>query len=261
MSKEDKNKDGSGFSGDENNASNFGTPENYFDSFSSRLFSKIKANDELKDYPLLSGIEKKNPFVVPADYFEVKEELVEYALLRELKQKSFSAPVNYFETLPAVVLNKIAVTEEVMMYKALASIKKENVFALPANYFKEFAAGVKQIVSPAKVVSLYGRVLKQYKFAVAAAVLLLLAFAVILVNQKTEIKPASECNTFACLSKKEIINSGVLQNMSEESLIEMIDVKALSDSLSIKNKNGKTEKLDVDDVSDNIDVNTLTEEL
>jgi hypothetical protein len=261
MSKEDKNKDGSGFSGDENNESNFGTPGNYFDSFSSRLFSKIKANDELKDYPLLAGVEKKNPFAVPADYFEVKEELLEFAALRELQRKNFVVPADYFEKLSSTVMNKIAVAEEVKGCLALAAVEKENAFVIPSNYFEEFAADVKEMVAPAKVVPLYGRVLKQYKFAVAAAVLLLLTFTVILLNQKTEIRSASECNTFACLSKKEIVNSGVLQNMSEESLIEMIDVNALSDSLSIKNKSGKTEKLDVEDVSDNIDVNTLTEEL
>lgn len=261
MSEEDKNKDEQRFSGDENNERNFGTPGNYFDSFRSRLFSKIKANDELKDYPLLSAIEKQNPFAVPAGYFEVREELLEFGVLRDLKQKNFAVPANYFETLAAAVMNKIAVREEIKQYETLAGVEKENVFALPENYFEEFGGRVKEIVAPTKVVPLYGRVFKSYKFAVAAAVLLLLTFTVILLNQRTELKPSNECNTFACLSKKEIINSGVLQNMSEESLIEMIDVKALSDSLSIKNKNGKTEKLDVEDVSDNIDVNTLTEEL
>jgi len=236
-------------------------PDNYFDSFSSRLFSKIKANDELKDYPLLSGLEKVNPFAVPAGYFEAKEELLEFPVLLQLKQKNFLVPANYFETLPAAVANKIAVDAEISEYKTLAAVSKENVFALPQDYFENFYGSVKEVVAPARVVSLYSRVLKKYSFAAAAAVALLITFTVLLINQNTEIKPTGECTTFACLSKKEILHSGVLENMSEESLIDMIDVEALSDSLSLKKDDGKTEKLSAEEISNEIDVNALTEEL
>lgn len=260
MSEDNKNKDEQGKSSDELNKSNFGTPENYFESFSSRLFSKIKANEELKEYPLLSSLEKSNPFVVPAGYFEAKEELLQYPVLRDLKQRNFIVPADYFETLPARVANKIAVAEETEVCETLFAINKENVFTVPEKYFEEFAGNVKAVVNPAKVVPLYGRILKKYSFAVAAAILLLLTFTVILVNQKTEIQPNNECNTFACLSKTDILNSGVLRNVSEESLIDLVDIETLSDSLSFK-KDGMTEKLSAEDISNEIDVNTLTEEL
>lgn len=237
-----------------------GMPENYFDSFSSRLFSKIKANEELKDFPLLSGMEKVNPFVEPAGYFEAKEELLQFPLLRDLKQKNFIAPANYFETLPARVTNKIAVEEETKVYETLASVNKENVFTVPEKYFDEFAGNVKQVISPAKIVPLYGRILKKYSFAVAAAVLLLLTFTIILINQKTEVQPTNECNTLACLSKSDILNSGVLQNVSEESLIEMIGEEALNDSVLIS-KGKIKEMISTEEVLNEIDVNTLTEEL
>jgi len=263
MSEDNKNKDegeGTSYEGRGTKKEGMNVPENYFDSFSSRLFSKIKANDELKDFPLLSGLEKVNPFSVPVGYFEAKEELLQFAVLRDLKQKNFIVPANYFETLPARLANKMAVAEETKEYAALAAVTKENVFAVPTAYFDEFAGHVKQVVSPARIVPLYGRILKKYSFAVAAAILLLLTFTVILINQKTEIQPSNECNTFACLSKKDIITSNYLMNASEESIIDMIDEDALSDSLFLK-KDGKQEKISAEEISNEIDVNTLTEEL
>ncbi len=260
MSKEDINKDGEGFFGDEKSKDAFGTPENYFESFSARLFSKIKAEDELKDYPLLSAVGKTNPFAVPADYFELREELVEYTMLRDLRQNNFVLPHGYFENLPSAVVSRIELVEETKVYAALTAIGKENAFVVPEKYFEEFAGEIKELVSPAKVISLYDRVLKNYKFAAAAAVMLLVTLSIVLLNQTTTIVPNTDCGTVACLSKKEIINSGIIQNMSEENIIEMIDINALSDSLSLK-KNGKSQNVSVDEVSDNIDVTTLTEEL
>ena len=260
MSKEDKNKDEQGFSGDENNEGFLGTPENYFESFGARLFGKIKADEELKEYPLLHALQKTNPFAVPEGYFETREELLQYPLLFELKKNNFSVPAFYFESLPAVVANKIELFEETKAYETLASLDKANGFVVPENYFEEFAAEVKQLVNPTKVVPLYSRVLKQYKFAVAAAVLLLVTLTIVLLNNNTKVAPDTDCGTLACLSKKEIINSGIMQNISEETIIEMVDIKALSDSLSLK-KNGKTDNVSLEEVSDNVDVNTLTEEL
>lgn len=267
MSKEDLNKDEQGFlggdsfgAGDEKNEGFLGTPDDYFESFSSRLFSKIKANDELKDFPMLLALEKSNPFAVPAGYFDAKEELLQYPLLNQLKQKNFATPAAYFETLPAAVANKIALSEELQSYKALSAAGKESVFATPDNYFEEFRQSLKEAVNPVKVVPLYARVVKQYKFAVAAAVLLIITLSIVLLNQDKPVAPANECTSIACLSKKEIISSGVLQNLSEESIIEMIDVSALTDSLTIR-KDGAQEKISSDEVSGEIDINTLTEEL
>jgi hypothetical protein len=258
MSKKDINKDEQSFTGDEKNEGFLGTPDNYFESFSSRLFSKIKANDELNDYPLLASLAKQNPFAVPAGYFDAKEELLQYPLLSQAKQKGFVTPAAYFEALPAAIARKIALAEEVQQYETLSAVSKAPVFAIPANYFEDLAQELKEVVSPAKLVPLYARVIKQYKFAVAAAVLLIITLSIVL-NQDKPVQPAG-CSSIACLSKKDIISSGVLQNLSEESIIEMIDVSALTDSLTLK-KDGVKEKISSDEVSGEIDINTLTEEL
>lgn len=261
MSNEDLNKDKQGFSGDENKSNSFGLPENYFDSFSSRLFKKIEADDELKDYPLLSSVGKVNPFTIPADYFELREELMEYTSLRNLKATNFTIPANYFETLPAIIFNKIEIAQELKEYKAIAFIEKQNAFVVPEKYFEEFNPRIEK--EEAKVVSIFMRVKTTYKVAVAAAVALFITLSVLYYNNNTGtgLPVDTDCHTLACISKKEILNSNYLQTVSEENIIEMIDVKALSDSLSLKEKNGKVEKVDAKDVSEEVDMNTLTEEL
>lgn len=259
MSEKDNNKDEQGFTGDEKNEGFLGTPENYFESFSARLFSKIRANDELKDYPLLGSLQKQNPFAVPPAYFEVQDELVQYPVLRVLRQRSFVTPAAYFEALPQAVAEKIAVHEEIAEFARLSGLEKQNAFALPQDYFGDFAAHVKDVVNPAKVVPLFGGRMRKYSFAAAAALALLITLTLLFKNEGGTVQPA-DCNTLACLSKKEIINSAVIQNISEESIIEMINVEALSDSLQLRSE-GKVEQVDMEEMSDNIDVNTLTEAL
>ena len=274
MSKEDINKDGEGFSGDEKNKEFLGLPENYFESFSSRLFKKIEAEDELKDYPLLSSIGKNNPFAIPSNYFELREELLEYPTLRDFKAVNFTVPANYFDEVTSRILNAVEVSEETKVYETLSSIGKVNGFATPEKYFEvPIAIGIdirfNDEVKEAKVISIFARVKTPYlsvparagKVAMAAAVALIVTLSILFYNQNSEVQTISgDCNTLACLSKKEILNSNYMQSVSEENIIEMIDVKALSDSLSLK-KNGKTQKIDADEVSEEVDVNTITDEL
>ncbi len=256
MSKEDINKDGEGFLGDEKNKEFLGLPENYFESFSSRLFKKIEAEDELKDYPLLSSIGKTNPFAVPQDYFELREEL----FLLGFKDLNFVVPANYFNELSVRILNRIELEEEVKAYSTLSSISKQNVFETPENYFEELTIRIESQTKEVKVVSIFARVKTTYKIAMAAAVALIISLSILFYNQNTGVQQNNECTTLACLSKKEILNSLYMQSISEENIIEMIDVKALSDSLSLK-KNGKSEKIDADEISEEVDVNTITDEL
>ena len=256
MSEENLNRDGEGFSGDEKNKEFLGLPENYFESFSSRLFKKIEAEDELKDYPVLSSVGKNNPFAVPQDYFEVREELTHYRTLLELKAARFTVPENYFAELNGRILNAVEVAEEIKGYETLSGISKQNVFAIPEKYFELLTINTKE----AKVVSIFDSIKKPFNLAIAAAVALIVSLGILFYDQNTKVSADADCNTLACLSKKEILNSNYMQAVSEENIIEMIDVRALSDSLSLK-KNGKTEKVEADEISDEVDVTTITDEL
>jgi hypothetical protein len=282
MNEENINKDTNNSEGE---STHFSLPENYFDSFSVRLFKKIADEDELKEYPLLTSLSKTNPFTVPANYFESKEELFEYPLLVSLKKNNpFAVPANYFENKeeilqhPLLAANKadsftvpdtyftslterithaVSLEQEKERYPLLYSYKKEEVFATPANYFESFSVPTE---TEATVVPLYKRISK-LSYRVAAAVTLLIGLSVLLYTQQNKVvEKTNDCNTFACLDKKDILNSGYVLHASDDNIIDLIDENSLSDSLSL-NKDGKTQKINVNDVSDNVDINTLTDNL
>jgi hypothetical protein len=252
MNEEDINKDNLNFSDKEGS---FSLPENYFDSFSSRLFTKIAEDEELKEYPLLTSLHNKNPFNVPSGYFDLQEDLLQYPLLAENKASGFKVPDLYFGALPERVNNAISIEEEKEAYTLLYSHKKENVFTVPVNYFENLQV----VPETSKVIPLYKRMTLPYKVAAAVNILLGLSILFYLQQSKSGLK-SNDCNTFACLDKKDILNSGYILHVSDDNIIDLIDEKSLSDSLFLK-KDGKTQKVDMSDVSDNVDINTLTDNL
>ena len=252
MNEEDINKDNLNFSDKEDG---FSLPENYFDSFSSKLFKKIAEDEELKNYPLLVSLQKQNPFAVPTDYFELKEDLLQYPLLSENKVSNFVVPDLYFETLQERIADTISLEEEKETYPLLYSHRNENIFATTENYFEIFKVAVE---TTSKVILLYKRIKLSYR--VAAAIALIVGLSVLFYKQQTRPAYVNDCNTFACLDKKDILNSGYVLHVSDDNIIDLIDEKQLSDSLFLK-KDGKTQKVDMTDVSDNVDINTLTDNL
>jgi hypothetical protein len=282
MNEEDINKDTKNSEGEENH---FGLPQNYFDSFSARLFKKLAAEDELKEYPFLLSLQKNNPFTVPANYFESKEELFEYPILVYLKKNnpfvvpanyfenkeeileypllainkvnSFAVPDTYFNTLTERITHTISIQQEREVYPLLYSHNKQDIFTIPSTYFENFSVNTKP---QAKVVPLYKH-LNKLSYRVAAAVTLLIGLSVLFYTEQNKIvEKTNDCNTFACLDKKDILNSGYVLHASDDNIIDLIDENSLSDSLSFK-KDGKTQKINVNDVSDNLDINTLTDNL
>lgn len=252
MNKEDINKDNLNFS---DKGDGFSLPENYFDSFSSRLFKKITEEDELKDYPLLVSLQKQNPFTVPADYFELKKDLLQYPLLSENKAQYFIVPDAYFDALPEKITNAISIEEEKEAYPLLYAHRNENIFVTSEKYFESFEVDIEKT---SKVVPLYKRINLSYR--VAAAITLIVGLSILFYKQQTKPVYSNDCNTFACLDKKDILNSGYVLHASDDNIIDLIDEKQLSDSLFLK-KDGKTQKVDMTDVSDNVDLNTLTDNL
>jgi uncharacterized protein YihD (DUF1040 family) len=102
--------------------------------------------------PVISGIEKRNVFTVPAGYFEnlgtavlmnVKEEM---AGLPGSIEPLMQVPQGYFESLADNILNRIkgdnAATELKELSPVLYSIQHENVFAVPQGYFGSLADNI-----------------------------------------------------------------------------------------------------------------------
>lgn len=53
-------------------------PNDYFSNLTERLINKLECEDELKDYQLLSKINKEQNFTIPENYFENSKNKIEY---------------------------------------------------------------------------------------------------------------------------------------------------------------------------------------
>jgi hypothetical protein len=266
--------------GPENNKSNpFGMPDNYFDSFKSRMLLKIELADELKEFNILSGIDKKLPFVTPENYFanslESKVELAPYQKLAALnKENGFATPELYFETASVVTLNKIEAVDELKEFAMLGSLEKQNGFAVPNAYFENLSHELREkIVAEKNKAGVLDNVLhivfsKKTVYALAATLVLSLG---LYFYNSTEKVVATDCGTLACLDRKDILKDNQLLPLDEESLMEVVNVESLSKNLdkrlqeNEKNTKGKdaesgsTEKENY--VIENVDVNDIVDEI
>lgn len=73
----------------------FDIPKGYFESLPGRLFSKIEIIEELKEFPLLSSMEKKSPFIVPENYFETRD-FVKAAISTDQKKEAIIVKLSAF---------------------------------------------------------------------------------------------------------------------------------------------------------------------
>lgn len=246
----------------------FSLPEGYFDSFSKRMLHKIELADELKEFEMLSSIEKMNPFQVPSSYFEIKEESALNPVLFGLKSKDvFTVPPGYFDESAQRILSKIEVFEELNNYSLLSGIKKESVFSVPENYFE---SGKKTLTEKLGNTEASGDSVKilhiifNRKTAYAIAAILVISIGIYLFNPK-EVSVQNDCNTLACLSRGEIINGAQINNLDEEALIEAVNTGDLKENLDKairkENTNKSNDSVEVDFLLENVDVNEITDEI
>ncbi len=245
----------------------FSLPDNYFGSFAERMMHKIELAEELKEFKVLSSLNKSLPFVTPENYFaqcsavtETKVELNNYATLISIKkQNAFTTPDLYFEQSAKAIQNKIALAEELNLNPTLTSIEKQNVFTIPQNYFDNLSYAVREkIISEQNNVNSFGKVLHlvfSKKTAYALAAMLVLSLGLYYYNFNTKIN-TGDCNTLACLGKNEILNSSQIITMDEESLMKLVDPETLSKNLNNSADNDlKKEKENY--AAENTDINDL----
>ena len=97
-------------------------PSGYFEGLADTVLAKIKgeetfsASEEIAQLsPLLAGLSRKMPYDVPAGFFDVPnlssitgEEKLPEVLARLDKTMPFEVPAGYFETLPEILLGRVA---------------------------------------------------------------------------------------------------------------------------------------------------------
>jgi hypothetical protein len=91
--------------GDEQNSDTYrnGVPKGYFESFNERLFAKLELEEELKEFPQLSGLAKKLPFSVPENYFGSLEQQVKERIGSEASVVSIGSFLNKYKYAIAAV--------------------------------------------------------------------------------------------------------------------------------------------------------------
>lgn len=268
-----KNRNNSNDNSNENNP--FSLPDGYFGSFGKKMMHKIELAEELKEFEILSSLDKKLPFATPDNYFvsaEVKSELSSYPKLSAIKKQNvFATPELYFETSAKTIASKIEITEELKAYPVLSSINKENSFAAPQNYFDGLSHRMRGeiFVSPPEesgVVKILHLVFSK-KAAYAIAATLVLSLGLYFYNSGAE-TVSGDCGTLACLDKKEIIQGTQLLNMDDDALMEMVNTDKLSKNLkenikqTVKEEETKTDKQTKEEyILENVDVNDIADEI
>ncbi|MDB5198365.1 MAG: hypothetical protein JWO92_328 [Chitinophagaceae bacterium] len=139
-------------------------------------------SDELNNISsLLAGMEKKNVFSVPEEYFnELSINIFKKinTINSEFKTDKLTVPEGYFENLSSSVLNKIKSLQDDpaqelrTLSPMLYSIQNENVFRVPAGYFRNLENDILDKVitkPPTKIIELKKRA-SIWKYAAAAVV-------------------------------------------------------------------------------------------
>lgn len=104
--------------------------------------SDMDTRDWLNDFPALKQVDAKNPFTVPAGYFDdLRERTLSLKNLDDIstRQAGFSVPENYFEELEGNISSRITVA---------AALNVENTgFILPDNYFDELSNNIQSRIN------------------------------------------------------------------------------------------------------------------
>ena len=122
---------------------------------------------ELQQYsPLLVGLQKINPYLVPQGYFDSFSDHLMAILKSDFsiqnKNNPYLVPDTYFESFADTVLQKVksesseTVNELAAVAPSLIELQKENVYRAPEGYFEQLHKKItRHIPQSAKVVSFH----------------------------------------------------------------------------------------------------------
>jgi len=256
----------------ENGNKGFELPSNYFDSFESNLKQKLESESELKDYAILSTIQKINTFTLPKTYFSTLEakidfqaELVEFPILQSVKPNlSFIIDSKYHDLFKNNLIEKIKFTEELSDFPILNSINKQNLFLLPTDYFENIAEEIKEKIHKPRVSfieNLFHFIFTK-KTAFSFSVIIIAFFSWLLYPKNiTEKINEDNCKTLACLEKQEILNNlKVISSFDEDQLIELVNIKKLDNHLK-NNKISESENAVADSFINDSKLDEIIDEL
>ena len=185
----------------------------------------LENNDWINDAPTLAAMAKRNPFSIPAGYFEHCEEAVSsYIFLDGLKQSindnAFLVPENYFEELTEMIETRIAFEQ---------SVQPINKFAVPENYFETLQSRItsridaeQKIKKEARIIPLWRR--SFVKYASAACFLLIASFGFYFYqnNQSAEMVSVPKMRT------ADFANDQMLYDIDETTILDHLEAQNTS---------------------------------
>lgn len=251
-----------------NGNSSFGLPENYFESFEHKLFSKIELEAELSEFKTLSTISKINNFNTPEAYFntlietlDFKAELTEFTNLKSLKSK-INFPVNeaYNFEFEKKICHKIELTDELNQFSILNNLNKVSVFITPPNYFEDVIETIKvkcHKTQPSIFDTIYEFLFSKKKAFSFSILVIIFSIWILYPKKSIENSISGDCKTLACLEKQEILNNTkTISNFDEEQIIELVNIKSLNNQLTNDKKKSKNDSIvsdsDIDDIIDEL---------
>jgi len=185
----------------------------------------LENNDWIKDAPTLAAMGNRNPFSIPAGYFDNCEEAVfSYVFLDGLKQKtnenSFLVPENYFEDLTEMIETRIAIEQSVL---------PSNKFAVPENYFETLQSRITSKIEAehgnkkeAKIIPLWRR--SFVKYASAACFLLISSFGVYFYQNSESANAVSVPQ----MQTADLANDQMLYDIDETTIIDHLEAQNTS---------------------------------
>lgn len=226
----------------------FALPTGYFESFS----SKIKT-----DVYLLHTKENSKEFNLPEGYFEeLNEHILSQLNIQKLKIGE-EPPKDYFKNLSATIFERIEM-EELNKTPILNEINKQRSFGVPDNYFADLKLNIEEKIKEPKIILFNPQ--KNYSsftlYKWAAAIIVTVVSAWFLVQYFNQ-------NSFQN-------NSNMISQLQNESFEKMalqeIDESTLVDYLSIVNAEEFKQKetssnISEEEIIQNIDINDLGDAL
>jgi hypothetical protein len=172
------------------------------------MAQKEEILNELKSVsPFLTGIGNANLYTVPADYFEgLPAQLLNFIQTENLqfgnKTNSFKMPEGFFDHFADTVLEKVKAQQKKDIHAELEdiapllnTISKKNIYSVPENYFEKTEANIlKPQKQNAKVVS-FTIARKWLNYAAAAMVAgILVSSAFLFTDKKSSYDFSNEVN-------------------------------------------------------------------
>jgi hypothetical protein len=207
----------------------FNIPRDYFSRSAAGLTNRLEWLDELRDCPSLLSIERRNGFTVPESYFagEPIQSTLHPHLLSLKGTIPFSVDRNYFKE-SAEILSAICREGDQPGSTEIPKVSQTAIFGTPERYFQENQERLSLLLNQKKVTRIFRIGVWLQAAAVLALVLGLWYF-----RYFSKPGDADDCGTIACLDKKDILHSRVIETAEDEELYDLIDAGELERKLGV----------------------------